>query len=164
MKRLWAPWRMEYILGDKSHGCVFCTELKEDHDRKNYILYRGLKAFVIMNIYPYNNGHLMVIPYKHVETLEELPDSTLKEMMVLTKECCTILREAMNPQGFNVGVNVGAAAGAGIKEHLHIHIVPRWNGDTNFMSVMDDLRVMPQHLKETFDILEKGFKRLKNKK
>lgn len=164
MKRLWAPWRMEYILGDKTAGCVFCTELKEDHDRKNYILYRGAKAFVIMNIYPYNNGHVMVIPYKHVETLEELPDSTLKEMMVLTKECCTILREAMNPQGFNVGVNVGAAAGAGIKEHLHIHIVPRWNGDTNFMSVMDDLRVMPQHLKETFDILEKGFKRLKKSK
>lgn len=161
MKRLWAPWRMEYILGDKTQGCVFCTELKEDRDRKNYILYRGTRAFVIMNIYPYNNGHLMVIPYKHVETLEELPDSTLKEMMVLTKECCTILREAMNPQGFNVGVNVGSAAGAGIKEHLHIHIVPRWSGDTNFMSVMDDLRVMPQHLKETFDILEKGFKRLK---
>src|SRR5512141_386871 len=164
MKRLWAPWRMEYILGDKTQGCVFCTELKEDHDRKNYILYRGTRAFVIMNIYPYNNGHLMVIPYKHVETLGELPDATLKEMMVLTKECCTILREAMNPQGFNVGVNVGSAAGAGIKEHLHIHIVPRWNGDTNFMSVVDDVRVMPQHLKEAFDILEKGFKRLKNKK
>jgi len=156
---------MEYILRDKNHsGCVFCTEPGEDKDAKNYILYRGVKCYVIMNIYPYNNGHLMVIPYKHVEDLESLPDATLKEMMILTRECCTVLREAMSPHGFNVGVNVGDAAGAGIKEHLHIHIVPRWNGDSNFMSVVDDVRIMPQTLRGCYKLLLPGFKKIDDTK
>ncbi len=164
MKRLWAPWRMEYILGKKKKDCVFCTEPEEDKDRKNYILYREKRCYVIMNIFPYNNGHLMVIPYRHVEDLESLPDSTLGEMMAVTKQCCAVMRRAMGPHGFNIGVNVGDAAGAGIKEHLHIHIVPRWRGDTNFMAVMDEVRVMPQHLRETYDILRKGFDALADKK
>jgi len=164
MKRLWAPWRMDYILGKKPDECVFCKEPKENKDKKNFILHRDKRCYVIMNIYPYNNGHLMVIPYKHVEDLESLPDATLAEMMALTKKCCTIMREAMKPQGFNVGINVGDAAGAGIKEHLHIHIVPRWHGDTNFMAVMDDTRVMPQHLKESYDLLLGGFKKLASNK
>jgi len=151
---------MEYILGKKKKDCIFCTEPEEGRDRKNYILRRYKRCYVIMNIFPYNNGHLMVIPYKHVEDLESLPDATLKEMMVVTKECCAVMREAMKPQGFNIGVNVGDAAGAGIKEHLHIHIVPRWHGDTNFMAVMDEVRVMPQHLRETYDILKKCFEQL----
>jgi ATP adenylyltransferase len=163
MKRLWAPWRLEYILSDKSKHCVFCTEPDESKDEKNYILYRAKRCYVIMNIFPYNNGHLMVIPYKHVEDLESLPDTTIREMMVVTKDCCRILRETMNPQGFNIGLNVGDAAGAGIKEHLHFHIVPRWHGDTNFMSVLDEVRVMPQHLRETYDLLRPKFKKLKEK-
>ncbi len=151
---------MDYILGKKPERCVFCSEPEEDADERNFILHRDRLCYVIMNIYPYNNGHLMVIPYVHVEDLESLPDDVLSEMIVLTRECCAILRKAMNPKGFNVGLNVGEAAGAGIKEHLHMHIVPRWEGDTNFMAVMDDTRVMPQHLKETYDILRSGFEKL----
>ena len=161
MKRLWAPWRLEYILGKRSGECVFCTEPLEDKDEKNCILHRGERCYVIMNIYPYNNGHLMVIPYKHVEDLESLPNTTLCEMTALVKECCSILREAIKPHGFNIGLNVGDAAGAGIKEHLHFHVVPRWRGDTNYMSVLDDVRVMPQHLKQTYDQLRPLFKKLK---
>jgi ATP adenylyltransferase len=163
MKRLWAPWRLEYILSDKTKECVFCTEPGEDKDEKNYILYRARRCYVIMNIFPYNNGHLMVIPYKHVEDLESLPTATISEMMAVTKDCCRILREAMKPQGFNIGLNVGDAAGAGIKEHLHFHIVPRWHGDVNFMSVLDEVRVMPQHLRESYNLLRPMFKKLKKK-
>ena len=159
MKRLWAPWRIEYILGEKPKGCIFCNEPKEDEDEKNYILHRGTTCYVIMNIYPYNNGHLMVVPYQHVEELTGLPDDTLAELMVLTRLCCQVLKEAMNPQGFNIGLNIGEAAGAGIKEHLHQHIVPRWAGDTNFMAVVDEVRVMPQHLRETYNIVKKIFDR-----
>ncbi|MBI5191683.1 MAG: HIT domain-containing protein [Nitrospirae bacterium] len=160
MKRLWAPWRLEYILAKKEGGCVFCAAVDEDDDAKNYILHRAERCFVIMNIYPYNNGHMMVIPYEHVEDLESLPDETLAEMTVMTKHCCTVMRDAMNPHGFNIGANVGDAAGAGIKEHLHFHIVPRWHGDTNYMAVIDDCRVMPQHLRESFDQMKPGFAKL----
>lgn len=155
---------MEYILGKKPGHCVFCAEPDEQEDEKNYILYRDRLCYVIMNIYPYNNGHVMVIPYQHVEDLESLPDDTLAEMMVLARESCAIIRAASRPQGFNVGMNVGAAAGAGIKEHLHLHIVPRWENDTNFMAVMDDARVMPQHLRESYDILLPGFRELAAKR
>jgi ATP adenylyltransferase len=161
-KVLWAPWRMEYILSDKPGGCIFCTKPNEDggHDRDNYILYRGERCFVIMNAYPYNNGHLMVIPNQHAEDIALLPDETLADIMRLAKECTRILREAMGPQGFNLGFNIGAAAGAGIKEHVHMHIVPRWSGDTNFMAVLDDVRVLPQHLKDTYDQLRPAFQKL----
>jgi len=155
---------MEYILGEKPGFCIFCEEPKEDKDAEYFILHRDRLCYVIMNIYPYNNGHLMVIPYNHVETLEELEDDVLAEMMVLTRECCTIMRAAMNPEGFNVGINVGEAAGAGIKEHLHMHIVPRWSGDTNFMAAIDETRVMPQHLRETYDLLLPGFRALASKR
>jgi ATP adenylyltransferase len=151
---------MDYILGKKPDVCVFCSEPMEDADARNFILHRDRLCYVIMNIYPYNNGHLMVIPYKHVEDMESLTDDVLSEMIVLTRECCAILRKTMNPKGFNVGLNVGEAAGAGIKEHLHMHIVPRWDGDTNFMAVMDDTRVMPQHLTDTYNLLLPGFREL----
>jgi len=150
MKRLWAPWRMEYILGDKTQGCVFCTELKEDHDRKNYILYRGGKAFVIMNIYPYNNGHLMVVPNRHIASLTATTDDERAELMRLTLHAELALTEAYRPQGINVGINLGRAAGAGVIDHLHIHLVPRWNGDTNFMPLFAETRVMPEHLETTY--------------
>jgi len=161
LDRLWAPWRMEYILGNRPDECVFCTAPREGDDAKNLILYRGRLCYVIMNLYPYNNGHLMVIPYQHDETMEAMPDNTLAESAVLVRECCRIIRAAMNPKGFNVGLNVGDAAGAGIKEHLHFHVVPRWYGDTNYMAVMDDVRVMPQHLRETYEVLRPGFEELK---
>ncbi len=161
MKRLWAPWRLEYILGEKPDCCIFCAMPAEDKDRENYILYRGRENFVIMNRYPYNNGHLMVIPYRHADVLEDLSDGILAEAMALTRECCRIIRESMHAQGFNVGLNVGEAAGAGIKEHLHFHIVPRWAGDTNFMSVVEDTRIMPQHLTESYEQLLPGFEKLK---
>lgn len=164
MKRLWAPWRLEYILGEKPGGCVFCTEPGEDADEKNYILHRDRLCYVIMNIYPYNNGHIMVIPYQHVQDLESLPDKTLAEMMLLAREACTIMRNAMGPHGFNVGINIGEAAGAGIKEHLHLHVVPRWENDTNFMAVLDDTRVMPQHLRESYDQMLPGFLELAKKR
>ncbi len=115
MKRLWAPWRLEYILGEKPGYCIFCAMPAEDKDRENYILYRGRENFVIMNKYPYNNGHLMVIPYKHAEMIEDFSDSELTEAMALTRECCRIMRDAMHPQGFNVGLNVGPGGGRGHK-------------------------------------------------
>ena len=163
MKRLWAPWRLEYILSEKPDCCIFCTMPAEEKDRENYILYRGRENFVIMNRYPYNNGHLMVIPYQHADVLEDLSDSILAEAMVLTRACCRIIKESMHAQGFNVGLNVGEAAGAGIKEHLHFHIVPRWAGDTNFMSVVEDTRIMPQHLTESYEQLLPGFEKLAEK-
>ena len=163
MKRLWAPWRMEYILGEKPSGCIFCKKPESDKDGKNFILHRAKHCYVIMNVYPYNNGHLMVIPYRHLDDMEALPDAVLKEMITVTKSCCSILRECMAPQGFNIGANVGEAAGAGISEHVHFHIVPRWRGDVNYMSVIDDVRVLPQALKDTYKQLLPHFKKLADK-
>ena len=153
MKQLWAPWRIEYVLSKKGPGCIFCDLPAEDRDRDNLILHRGAKNFVIMNRYPYNNGHLMVVPFLHTSSFEGLDAKTLSEMMALTRSCTDTIREVMNPEGFNIGLNMGTAAGAGIREHLHMHIVPRWVGDTSFMAVLDEVRVMPEHLKATYDKL-----------
>jgi len=150
MKRMWAPWRMGYILGNKVEGCVFCKKLQESDDGANYVLYRGGTAALILNLYPYTNGHLMVVPYSHCGDLAELDDETLGEMMRLTKLCIRLLRKAMSPHGFNVGMNLGQAAGAGIREHVHIHVVPRWDNDTNFMPVLGDVRVIPESLDDTY--------------
>lgn len=149
-ERLWTPWRMEYILGEKPSGCIFCDKPKDNNDRIDLILYRGEKVFVIMNKYPYNNGHLMVTPYDHVSDLSLLDSETMKELMVELQHCTAIMKKVLKPEGFNVGMNVGKAGGAGIDDHLHMHIVPRWAGDTNFMPVMADVRVMPEHLDETY--------------
>ena len=129
----------------------------EDRDRDNFILHRGVSNFVIMNIYPYNNGHLMVVPFLHTSSFEGLDTATLSEMMALTRSCTDTLREAMSPEGFNIGLNMGTAAGAGIREHLHMHIVPRWVGDTSFMAILDEVRVMPEHLLATYDKLRDKF-------
>ena len=152
MRQLWAPWRMEYIeSGDrKDDSCIFCTKASEDRDAENYVLYRGASCFVIMNLYPYNNGHLMVAPYQHVPDIEALNSDVLADIMATTQKCLAALREAMSPHGFNMGINQGAVAGAGITDHVHLHIVPRWNGDTNFMPVLADVKVMPQHLAKTY--------------
>jgi len=153
MKNLWAPWRIQYILSEKPKGCFFCQAPKKGQDREVFILYRARHTYVIMNIYPYNNGHLMVVPYEHRPGLEGLPDAALAELMSITRYSLRCLREAMNPDGFNIGINIGTVAGAGLKEHLHVHIVPRWNGDTSFMAVLDEVRVIPQHIRETYELL-----------
>ena len=153
MKRLWAPWRLEYIVGDKQEGCFLCRILGDDNDRENLILKRGQLCAVVMNRYPYNNGHLMVCPYRHVAELDDLCGEERLELMDLVADCIKALKQSIRPDGFNVGINLGRAAGAGLEDHIHTHIVPRWNGDTNFMPVMDDVKVIPQGLLELWDVL-----------
>ncbi len=150
MKRLWSPWRMEYIVSKKGEGCIFCDKVAENDDQANYILHRGKTCYVMLNLYPYNNGHLMVSPYRHVPSLEQLQEDELTEMMLLVNRSIQALRRAMRPDGFNIGVNIGKAAGAGIEEHVHIHIVPRWEADTNFMPVLSQTRVIPELLDDTY--------------
>ena len=154
MKRLWAPWRLEYIVGDKEEGCFLCRILAEDNDRENLVLKRGRLCAVVMNRYPYNNGHLMVCPYRHVSGLGDLSSAERLATMDLVAECIDALKQTVHPDGLNVGINLGRAAGAGLEEHIHSHIVPRWNGDTNFMPVMDDVKVIPQGLLELWDVLQ----------
>jgi ATP adenylyltransferase len=151
VRQIWAPWRMAYIeRSQRKAGCVLCEKRASSDDAANYLLYRGDRAYVILNLYPYNNGHLMIVPYEHVASLEDLEVETLTELMLLTKRSLASLREVMAPHGFNIGVNLGRAAGAGIHEHVHVHIVPRWEGDTNFMPVLGDTRVIPQMLEDTY--------------
>ncbi|MET1125200.1 MAG: HIT domain-containing protein [Archaeoglobaceae archaeon] len=160
MERIFAPWRIRYILAPKPKGCIFCDYPKQDRDRENLILYRGKKTFIIMNRNPYNPGHVMVCPYRHVPTTEELDDDELLESMKLVNLSMKLIRNVMNPDGFNVGINIGKVAGAGIAEHLHIHVVPRWEGDTSFMPVLADVQIVPEALEETYDKLKKEVERL----
>ncbi len=151
MKRLWASWRMKYISkAGKETGCVFCNALAKQDDSSNLIVMRGERAFVILNKFPYTSGHLMVAPLAHQATLEDLDPATRAEMMELATLCMSTLRKVYNPQAFNMGANIGEAAGAGVPGHVHLHIVPRWNGDTNFMSTVGDIRVMPEELEDTY--------------
>ncbi|MBN2653853.1 MAG: HIT domain-containing protein [Nitrospirae bacterium] len=150
---LWAPWRMEYIISEKPGECIFCIPTSANEDKDRLVLHRGKEVFVIMNRYPYNNGHLMVVPYQHASSLDDLKATALDEMMRMTSLCTTFLKEAFRPEGFNIGINLGSAAGAGIKEHLHIHIVPRWAGDTNFITVLGEVRVIPEHIVATYEKL-----------
>lgn len=153
MDRLWAPWRLQYVTAKapQEPGCFFCNAWKATGtEPEHLLLYRGKEALVIMNRFPYNCGHLMVAPVRHVGDFELATTSEGAEMWALTARCKTILATSMRPEGFNIGVNQGKCAGAGVLDHLHIHIVPRWNGDTNFMPVLTDSRVMPQALEETY--------------
>ncbi len=162
MKRIWAPWRMNYIKNaDATPGCIFCDKpsIPPSKDRTQYIFYRGPRAFVMMNIYPYANGHLLIAPYLHAPSLEELPAVVSHELMDLTQKSLTVLRTAIAPEGFNVGMNLGRVAGAGVESHVHLHIVPRWNGDNNFMPVLADTRMMPEHLTVTYKKLLPHFRR-----
>ena len=156
MDRLWAPWRMNYIMGEKEPGCIFCDKFKEERDSENLILHRGQRAYIILNLYPYNNGHLMVVPYHHVYTTTELDNDTLLEILSLTNLCIKLLDQVMHPQGYNLGFNIGQAGGAGIREHIHLHVVPRWDGDTNFMPVLAETRVMPEMMETTFKKLKEA--------
>lgn len=157
MKQLWCPWRIDYILGPKPDACVFCLPEHRQEDEERYVLHRAEKSFVIMNIFPYSSGHLMVTPYRHVMDICALTSGEASEIMTLLRECSDILRKAFSPQGINIGLNMGEAAGAGIREHLHFHLVPRWNGDSSFMAVMDEVRVMPEHLRRTYERLKPFF-------
>ena len=157
MKQLWAPWRIEYILSPKPDECVFCLPAHSEEDGQRLVLHRGEHAFVMMNKYPYNCGHLMVMPYRHVMDLRDLTEQEAAEIMNLLRQCSIILQERFHCQGQNLGLNIGEAAGAGIREHLHFHIVPRWNGDSSFMAVMDEVRVMPEHMLATYAGLKPHF-------
>lgn len=154
MKMLWAPWRIEYILSKKPAGCILCDKPKQSDDAGNYVLYRGKKNFVILNIYPYNPGHLMVAPYRHLGNLDDFTDAELHEHFEIVRRFVTVTRETFNPGGFNMGINVGKVAGAGVEGHVHTHIVPRWQGDTNFMPVVGDTRVVSEGLAATYQRLK----------
>ncbi len=159
MKRLWAPWRMTYIRREKSKGCLFCDKPTEGMDSRNLILFQGRRAFVIMNRFPYNSGHLMIVPRRHCLDFEELERAEVQELFELSRLSLKILKATFRPQGFNIGVNIGRAAGAG-EEHLHVHIVPRWAGDTNFMPVLSEAKVVPEYLDETYRRLHDAFEAL----
>ncbi len=157
MEHIWAPWRIEYIQMEKPKGCIFCDKSSQNDDTLNYILYRGDKNFVIMNSYPYNPGHLMIAPYQHTADLEELADEELHEHFKIIRRSIELLKQAFNPDGFNIGMNIGRIAGAGIADHFHTHIVPRWSGDTNFMPVVADTKVVNQAIGETYQKLKGKF-------
>lgn len=161
MKRLWTPWRMEYILSDKKDhvtGCLFCTKAQENRDRDNFVLRRSQLTYTILNLYPYNNGHLMVVPFAHVGNLEDLDPDTAAELMREVQHSVAVLKRSMSPDGFNVGINIGRPAGAGVEGHVHVHVVPRWVGDSNFMPVAGETRLIPEDLASTYDrLLAAGF-------
>lgn len=158
MDNIWAPWRIEYILGKKPEGCLFCNKAQEKEDEQNFILLRNPFNYIIMNIYPYNPGHLMIVPYLHTPTLENLSDEVSLDFMKTTQKALSVLRESLNPNGFNLGLNLTKSGGAGIEEHVHLHIVPRWTGDTSFITVLSDVRVLPEHLNATYKKLLPYFK------
>jgi ATP adenylyltransferase len=144
---------MAFIRGEKPRACVFCTKARDNDDRRNYVLYRGQHCFSLLNTFPYAAGHLMIAPYEHEGTPEKLSSETTGEMMELAKRAIRALRLAENSAAFNVGMNIGEAAGAGLADHLHLHVVPRWNGDSNFLPVLGDVRLIPERLDETYDKL-----------
>ena len=158
MEQLWAPWRMAYIEKERPTGCPFCTKPAESDDRRSLILHRGRSCFVVMNLFPYNNGHVMVIPYRHTSDFPGLTPEEAAEMMQLTQECVRLLGETFRPDGFNLGMNLGQSAGAGVAEHLHMHVVPRWSGDTNFMPVLGETKVLPDALFAGYDRLLAAFR------
>jgi len=159
MKQLWAPWRSVYFDAPKDGQCIFCTAHSGTFDA-GQVLYKGVGAVVMLNKYPYNSGHLLIAPASHTGRVEELTDADGAEMHRLLRICISALTEAYNPQGFNVGMNIGQAAGAGIVDHLHTHVVPRWNGDCNFMPVLSEVRVMPEHLEHTYKKLKPFFEKI----
>lgn len=150
MDPIWAPWRIDYIRMEKPAGCILCDKPREDRDEANYILHRAERNFIMLNAYPYNPGHLLIVPYRHVSSAEHLPSEDLHEHVELIARGLAVLREALAPAGFNTGMNLGRSAGAGIDDHVHSHIVPRWQGDSNFMPVLADTRVIPEALADTY--------------
>ena len=161
MKQLWAPWRMAYIgQGAKEQGCIFCTQYRQDDLRTALVLGQTRHSVVMMNKYPYNNGHLMIAPYQHVSRLMEAGESTTEEMMRVARQTERILEEVYHPDGFNLGMNLGEAAGAGVEQHVHLHMLPRWKGDGNFMSTVGNTRIIPEALEDTYTKVKNEFLRL----
>jgi ATP adenylyltransferase len=160
MDRLYTPWRSKYVISNRRTGdnCVFCAKLEANpaDDRENLVVYRGQHTFTIMNIYPYNTGHLLILPHQHVATLAEMGPETQAEMMSLVSYFTELLTQVMNPDGFNIGINLGKAAGAGMADHIHAHLVPRWSGDSNFMAIVGNTRVLPELLEDTYDKILAG--------
>lgn len=162
MDRLWTPWRYAYITGsggDKTRACVLC-DLRDSAtaaDERNFVLHRARYNYIVLNIYPYTSGHLLIVPYEHTPDLDAATKETTDELMDLTKQCQRVLRAAYRPEGFNLGMNLGKAAGAGVAGHIHLHIMPRWAGDANFMSTVGETRVIPEDLKTTYDKLRGKF-------
>jgi ATP adenylyltransferase len=150
MQNLWAPWRMEYILGDRPRACIFCPDGNGETDEERLLLYRGELSMVVMNRFPYSNGHLLVAPWKHSPSLDDLKNDELLDLIRTVRASVGVLRETMSPDGFNVGLNIGTVAGAGFEAHVHFHIVPRWDGDTNFMTVFAEVRVVPEQIQQTY--------------
>jgi ATP adenylyltransferase len=157
MEKLWAPWRAPYILGPKEEGCLLCRIAQQDRDVENLVLWRGQLCYVMLNLYPYNSGHLMVVPHRHEKDLEGLQQGETSEMMELAGRSIVALKRALHPQGFNLGMNLGDIAGAGVLGHLHLHVVPRWKGDTNFMPVAAVTKVISQDLQETYRCLQEAW-------
>jgi ATP adenylyltransferase len=162
VERLWTPWRRAYLEGADSHstGCFLCEHAAEpEHDRQNLVLYRAASVFVLLNLYPYNSGHLMVAPFAHTGDFARLEPGTASELMAVTQRAVDALQRVYAPDGFNLGMNLGKSAGAGVPDHLHMHVVPRWNGDTNFMPVVSETKVLPESLDQTYARLEPEFRR-----
>lgn len=157
MKNLFAPWRMEYLKSEKQAGCVFCRDSIRDEE---LVLYERKHSFVIMNRYPYTAGHLLIVPFTHISSLDKLTPNERREIFDMLVISVDVLKEAMRPDGFNIGANLGKAAGAGVDDHLHVHIVPRWAGDTNFIGVLGETRVISEDIKKTRDVLKPLFERL----
>ena len=160
MSKLWAPWRIDYIRTPKEDGCIFCQKAESSNDEKSLVLYRGIESYILMNFYPYSNGHIMISPYLHTSDTNKLSIIANTEIMEFANYSMNILKKVINADGFNFGVNIGKAGGAGIEEHLHYHIVPRWTGDTNFMPVIGNTKVMVEGLGETWKSLKPHYDKL----
>ena len=159
-ERIWAPWRLEYVKDaskDSAEECIFCAKPAEDDDEASLIVHRGERCFVILNLYPYTNGHMMIAPFEHVASLADLEAETVAETMALAQRAMRLLDEHYSPHGYNVGFNQGRVAGAGVEHHIHMHVVPRWGGDTNFMPVLGDTRVMNQTIEDSYETVRDAF-------
>ncbi|PYP92606.1 MAG: HIT family hydrolase [Candidatus Angelobacter sp. Gp1-AA117] len=158
MDHLFTPWRYAYVsTAEKSDGCVFCHALQQNNDEKSRIVYRGRLCFIILNTFPYTSGHVMVVPYEHIDELQKLPPDAAQEMMELTRKLEGVLRGLYHPDGINLGMNIGKAAGAGVAGHIHMHVLPRWVADANFMSVIGETRIVPEALEDTYKKLKARF-------
>jgi len=160
MEYVWSPWRMDYIQNQNEEGCAFCKEMAQPDGPNNLIIHRGKQVFMILNRFPYTSGHMMAVPYEHTAQLSDLNAETRAEMMELVNLATLVLQDIYHPHGFNVGINIGAAAGAGIAEHIHMHVVPRWSGDTNFMSSLGNTRVLPESLTDTYQRVKQAWQKL----
>jgi ATP adenylyltransferase len=155
MKKIWAPWRSKFIYDRKRKGCIFCDAVASKKPKKNLVIEQSDHSFSMLNLYPYNNGHIMVAPKSHKPTLESLSAKEIADLMALVNKSTVLIRKVLRPQGFNIGINIGKISGAGYPGHIHIHIVPRWNGDTNFMPVFSDVKIISESLNQLYDRLKK---------